>query len=174
MQEKSNLVLVGMPASGKSTVGVLLAKTIGYDFVDSDLLIQKHSGQLLSQILDARGVDGFIEVENDVNASIEVEHSVIATGGSAVYGGRGMEHLRENGLVIYLRISYEETESRLSDLHKRGVALRQGQSLRDLYEERTALYEKYADLTVDEDGRTPEETLGDLLQALDWSPEKTR
>jgi shikimate kinase len=100
MKKKSNLILIGMPASGKSTVGVILAKVIGFDFIDSDLLIQRREGMRLSEIIEKKGVDGFIEVENEVNASIEAEQSVIATGGSAVYGKEAMDHLREIGAVI--------------------------------------------------------------------------
>lgn len=163
---KNNLVLIGMPASGKSTLGVVLAKTIGYDFIDSDLVIQKTTGKLLREIIEEKGVDGFIEVENQVNASIQAEHAVIATGGSAVYGAEAMRHLKEIGYVIYLQVSFEALTRRLSDTLKRGVALREGQTLHDLYEERIPLYEKYADLTIDEKGLSIEAVLEEIRGSL--------
>ena len=149
---KTNLVLIGMPASGKSTVGVVLAKVIGYDFIDTDILIQRSEKKRLSQIIEDVGVDGFLQVENRVNASVEADHCVIATGGSAVYGREAMEHFRKIGHIIYLKVDYETIRKRLRSIKQRGVALRDGQSLRDLYEERTALYEKYADTVIEEKG----------------------
>ena len=149
---KTNLVLIGMPASGKSTVGVVLAKVIGYDFIDTDILIQRSEKKRLSQIIEDVGVDGFLQVENRVNASVEADHCVIATGGSAVYGEEAMRHFRKIGHIIYLKVDYETIRKRLRSIKQRGVALRDGQSLRDLYEERTALYEKYADTVMKEKG----------------------
>ena len=149
---KTNLVLIGMPASGKSTVGVVLAKVIGYDFIDTDILIQRSEKKRLSQIIEDVGVDGFLQVENRVNASVEADHCVIATGGSAVYGEEAMRHFRKIGHIIYLKVDYETIRKRLRSIKQRGVALRDGQSLRDLYEERTALYEKYADTVIAEKG----------------------
>ena len=150
MAKKDNLILIGMPASGKSTVGVILAKVIGYDFIDSDLLIQKKEGMRLADIIKKKGIDGFLEVENEVNASIEASQCVIATGGSAVYGEEAMKHLREIGAVIYLQVDYSVIQKRLHNIRQRGVVLREGQTLQDLYDERTVLYEKYADLIVRE------------------------
>ena len=141
MAKKDNLILIGMPASGKSTVGVILAKVIGYDFIDSDLLIQKKEGMRLADIIKKKGIDGFLEVENEVNASIEASQCVIATGGSAVYGEEAMKHLREIGAVIYLQVDYSVIQKRLHNIRQRGVVLRQGQTLQDLYDERTVLYE---------------------------------
>ena len=149
---KTNLVLIGMPASGKSTVGVVLAKVIGYDFIDTDILIQRSEKKRLSQIIEDVGVDGFLQVETRVNASVEADHCVIATGGSAVYGEEAMRHFRKIGHIIYLKVDYETIRKRLRSIKQRGVALRDGQSLRDLYEERTALYEKYADTVIEEKG----------------------
>lgn len=163
---KDNLVLIGMPASGKSTLGVVLAKAIGYDYLDSDLLIQKTTGKLLKDIIREEGVDGFIEVENRVNASIQAEHTVIATGGSAVYGADAMRHLKEIGRVVYLRVDYDTISKRLSDVLSRGVVLREGQTLRDLYKERIPLYEKYADLTIDERDLTVEGVLREIRRSL--------
>lgn len=150
---KDNIVLIGMPGAGKSTVGVVLAKRLGYGFVDSDLVIQERYGKLLHELIEENGVEGFWKIENDVNASLKLHRSVIATGGSAVYGVGAMEHLREIGTVVYLKLPYEEIEERLGDLNARGVTLRPGQSLRELYEERTPLYEKYAHKVIDCEGK---------------------
>ena len=143
-----NIVLIGMPGVGKSTVGVVLAKNLGYSFVDSDLLIQEQEGKLLHEIIGERGLDGFNEVENRVNAKISANRSVIATGGSVVYGQEAMEHLKQIGTVVYLFLPYEELAERLGDLNERGVSIREGQTLVDLMEERTPLYETYADVTI--------------------------
>jgi len=156
---KRNIVLIGMPGVGKSTVGVILAKVLGYQFVDSDLIIQKEEKRLLKDIIEEVGAEGFIEVENRVNASLDVTDSVIATGGSVVYGKEAMEHLREIGIVVYLALPYEDISKRLSDIKGRGVVLKEGQTLKDLYEERTVLYEKYADVRIDETGLNVEETI---------------
>jgi shikimate kinase len=142
-----------MPGSGKSTVGVVLAKRLGYEFVDSDLVIQKKTGKKLHELIAENGIEGFWKLENDVNASLSPENCIIATGGSAVYGDEAMWHLREIGTVVYLKISYEELKERLGDLNERGVTLRSGQSLKDLYDERIPLYEKYAGLTIECDGK---------------------
>lgn len=148
MEKKSNIILIGMPGVGKSTVGVVLAKCIGYRFIDSDLVIQETYGKLLHELISEHGTDGFLELENQVNASLDVKNAVIATGGSAVYGKEAMEHLKKIGTVVYLKLSYEGIKRRLGDLNKRGVILRDGQSLYSLYNERTPLYEKYADITI--------------------------
>ena len=144
-----NLILIGMPGCGKSTVGVVLAKALGMDFIDSDLVIQKQTGKRLSQIIDESGDEGFRAIENRINAELTAEDSVIATGGSVIYGEDAMRHLKEIGTVIYLKLSYEAIEDRLGDLHARGVTIRPGWTLRDLYNERVPLYEKWADVTVD-------------------------
>lgn len=161
--KKDNIVLIGMPGVGKSTVGVILAKVLGYEFIDADLVIQKEEGKLLKEIIEEVGTDGFIEVENRVNSSLMVEHSIIATGGSVVYGKEAMEHLRSIGTVIYLQLPYEELDKRLSDIKGRGVVLRDGQTLKDLYEERVPLYEKYADVVVNEYGLNVEQTIDKIL-----------
>ena len=135
-----NIVLIGMPGVGKSTAGVVLAKVLGYEFIDADLIIQQQEGKLLREIIAEVGTDGFIEVENRVNSQIEVEKSVIATGGSVVYGKEAMQHLREIGTVVYLKVSYDILEKRLHDIKGRGVVLKDGQDLRGLYEERVPLY----------------------------------
>jgi shikimate kinase len=166
MNRMNNLVLIGMPGVGKSTVGVILAKMLGYQFIDSDIVIQEKEKRLLHEILTSEGVDGFIEIENQVNASIEANHSVIATGGSVVYGNEAMNHLKAIGQVIYLKVSYDQINRRLHDMKGRGVALREGQTLKDLYEERIALYEKYADIIIDEEGLTVEETITKMIEAI--------
>ena len=144
-----NLILIGMPGCGKSTVGVVLAKALGMDFIDSDLVIQKQTGKRLSQIIEESGDDGFREVENRINAGLTVNNSVIATGGSVIYGEDAMRHLKEIGTVVYLKLSYEGIEERLGDLHARGVTIKPGWTLRDLYNERCPMYEQWADIVVD-------------------------
>ena len=148
-----NVILIGMPGSGKSTVGVVLAKKLGYRFIDSDLVIQEKCGKLLYQLIEERGEAGFLMLENEINASIPAEGAVIATGGSAVYGKEAMRHFREIGQIVYLKLPFEELEQRLGDLHERGVVLKKGYTLRDLYEERIPLYEKYADITIACEGK---------------------
>lgn len=163
---RDNIILIGMPGAGKSTVGVVLAKRLGYAFVDSDLILQERYGKLLHELIEERGVEGFWEIENAVNASLSLQKSIVATGGSAVYGREAMEHLREMGTVVYLKLSYEEIAERLGDLCARGVTLRPGQTLRELYEERVPLYEKYAHMTVDCDGQTLREVVTHLAAEL--------
>ena len=166
MNKKNNIVLIGMPGVGKSTIGVILAKELGYGFIDADLVIQQQTGKLLKDIIEEEDVDGFIRVEEDVNASIESHHCIIATGGSVVYGAKAMDHLREIGTVVYIRVDLETLEERLDNMKNRGVVLREGQTLPMLFDERTPLYEKYADVIIDEKDLTPEETLDQLLKQL--------
>lgn len=163
--EKTNITLIGMPSSGKSTIGVLLAKRLGYSFVDVDIVIQEKEGRLLKEIIAEEGLDGFLEVENRINAGVNVNRSVIAPGGSVIYGKEAMEHYKQIGQIVYLKLSFEEVERRIGNVVDRGVALRDGMTLRDLYDERVPYYEKYADITVDETGQTPGETV-DALRAM--------
>ena len=163
---KENIVLIGMPGVGKSTLGVVLAKELGYEFVDADLLIQKRENRLLKEIIAEDGVDGFLQIENDVNANINCTKTVIATGGSVIYGAKAMEHLKDIGTVVYLKLDYETLDSRLGSLNARGVVLKDGQTLKSLYEERVPLYEKYADVIVDEGGLDLEATLKQVLAAF--------
>lgn len=164
--KKDNIVLIGMPGVGKSTVGVILAKILGYQFVDADLVIQKEEGKLLKDIIAEKGTDGFIQVENRVNSNLQVHESVVATGGSVVYGTEAMEHLSEIGTVVYLKQSLRKLERRLRNIKNRGVVLRPGQTLKDLYRERTVLYEKYADIVVDESDLNVEQTVEAVIAAL--------
>ena len=164
--QHNNIILIGMPGVGKSTIGVILAKLLGYQFVDADLLIQQQEKKLLKDIINERGTDGFIEVENRVNAGIVAEHTVIATGGSVVYGKEAMWHLKEIGTVVYLEVSYDTIKKRLADIKGRGVVLRENQSLLDLYKERTPLYEKYADVKVTEEHLNVEQTIERLVEEL--------
>lgn len=154
-----NIVLVGMPGVGKSTAGVVLAKVLGYKFLDADLIIQQEENRLLHEIIEQEGTEKFLEIENRVNAKIETDRSVIATGGSVIYGQEAMEHLKAIGTVVYLKLPYHILEKRLHDIKGRGVVLKKGQTLRSLYEERVPLYEKYADITVDEENRNVEQTI---------------
>lgn len=166
MDMKKNVVLIGMPGVGKSTVGVILAKILGYQFIDADLEIQERENKLLKEIIAEQGVDGFIKIENDVNKSLNPTKAVIATGGSVVYGKEAMEHLSEIATVVYLKLDLEYLTKRLGNLKNRGVVLKDGQTLEDIYNERTALYEKYADVTVDEKNSTIEETVSQVVEKI--------
>jgi len=161
-----NIILIGMPGSGKSTVGVLLAKTLGYGFVDTDLTIQQREGALLQEILDRRGLEAFLDAEASAICSVRCERSVIAPGGSAVCREDAIGHLRDLGRVLYLRVPLEELQRRLSDIKTRGIAMGPGQTLADIYEYRAPLYEKYAHTVVDVGGESLEETVAAVLRAL--------
>ena len=162
-----NIILIGMPSSGKSTAGVLLAKTLGYGFIDTDLLIQNNQKSLLCDIIASKGAEEFLRIEERVNADLWAERCVIATGGSAVYGDRAMRHFRELGTVVYLKLSLGEIERRLHNIVLRGVVMRTpGESVAELYAERVPLYEKYAHVTVDCEGLTLEETVAAIVRAV--------
>ena len=161
-----NVVLIGMPGAGKSTVGVVLAKKLGYRFMDSDLVIQDKTGKMLHEIIAEQGTDGFLKVEEEINASLDCHRTVIATGGSVIYGPKAMEHLREIGNVVYLRLSLDAIAERLGDLNERGVALKDGQALQDLYNERVPLYEQYADITMDCEQKMIREIVAELAKRL--------
>ena len=161
-----SVILIGMPSCGKSTVGVLLAKKLGYRFVDSDLLIQEEQGRLLHDIIAEDGIEGFIDIEDRLNSGIREKRAVISTGGSVIYGEEAMRNLASLGKIVYLRISYEVMTARLGDYVHRGVVLRNGCTLRDMYDEREPLYRKYADITVDCADSIPE-TLERIVSGLD-------
>lgn len=144
-----NIVLVGMPGSGKSTLGILLAKKIHYGYIDSDSVIVAQEGKLLPELIEELGNDGFLDLEARVNRALNVRRCVIATGGSAIYRGDVIEKMKDTGIVVYLKIPYEEVERRLGDLKKRGVVLKDGYTLKDLYDERAPLYELHADYIVE-------------------------
>lgn len=164
-----NIVLIGMPAVGKSTVGVILAKLLGYSFVDTDLVIQKSEGKLLKHIIAEKGIDGFIETENRILSSLDVTNSVISTGGSVIYGEDAMKNLSRNGTVVYLKLDYHKLKYRLHNIKNRGVVIREGQTLSSLYRERAPLYEKYADIIIDENGCNIEKTVGKIMESIDAS-----
>lgn len=153
-----NLVLIGMPGCGKSTVGVVLAKILGWDFLDVDLLIQKRSGKRLQEMIGQLGNEGFLEAEADAVESIHCHHTVIATGGSAVLNPRGLAKLRQLGRLVYLEHPFEEIQRRIPNLATRGITLDAGQTLKDLYDYRTPIYQSVADITVDAVNCTIEQT----------------
>lgn len=164
--ENKNIILIGMPGAGKSTLGVLLARAMNYRFMDTDLLIQEREGRLLCEIIAEEGMQRFLEIEGEVNAGIETERTVIAPGGSAIYSERAMEHFARIGTVVYLHVPVTELQKRLGDLKRRGVVLKEGQSLEMLYEERRVYYERYAKVTVDVSGRDIGEILEELVGKL--------
>ena len=161
-----NIVLIGMPGAGKSTVGVLLAKTVGYGFVDCDLLIQGQTGELLYRTIERDGIDAFLRTEEKVISGLFVSRCVIATGGSAIFGERAMEHLRENGIVVYLKLPSDEIEHRIRNITTRGIAMNPGETIHDVYAVRAPLYEKWADVTVDCQGLTPEGVIEKILKQV--------
>ena len=165
--KRKNVTLIGMPSAGKSTVGVLLAKRLGYQFIDVDLVIQEKTGKLLREIIEEKGLDGFLAVENEINAGIRADNAVICPGGSVIYGREAMENLQGLGIVIFLKISLPELERRIGDVKDRGVALKNGMTLADLMEERRPYFEKYADYTIDEEGKSLGQVVDELRNYLE-------
>ena len=161
-----NITLIGMPGAGKSTIGVLLAKSLLMDFVDTDLLIQQKYSSSLCDIINKKGIEEFLKIENNVICSRSFSNCVIATGGSAVYGEEAMEKLKAAGKVIYLKLSPEELEKRINNIHTRGIAMKEGTTIAALYGERAPLYEKYADITIECSGMTPEECVDTISSVL--------
>ncbi len=153
-----NIILIGMPGCGKSTIGVVLAKMIGYRFTDSDIIIQEKDGRLLCEIIEQEGIEGFNAIEDKINSEIKADRTVIATGGSVIYGKNAMEHFKQIGVIVYIRMPFDGIKMRLGDLAKRGVSMKKGQTLKELYDERVPLYEKYADIIIDEKGKGVSET----------------
>lgn len=166
MMKNKNIVLIGMPGAGKSTIGVILAKSLLFDFCDTDLSIQKSTGKSLSQIINEEGIDAFIELEEETICSEAFSGCVVATGGSAVYGEKAMAKLKENGIIVYLKVSPEELQKRITNIHTRGIAMKEGTSISELYEERAPLYEKYADITIECDGLSPEECVDEIIKKI--------
>lgn len=161
-----NIVLIGMPGAGKSTLGVVLAKTLNYSFIDSDLVIQTETGMLLQDIIERDGIDAFLKTEEALVRSIEAENAVIATGGSVVFGSSAMEKLKENGVTVYLKVSANELERRIHNITTRGIAMKKGETIADVLRVRAPLYEKYADCTIDCDGKTLEQVLADVIAKI--------
>lgn len=161
-----NIILIGMPGAGKSTIGVLLAKSMLMDFVDTDLLIQKKCSSSLCEIIKDKGTQEFLKIENDVICSWDFANCVVATGGSAVYGEQAMEKLRDGGVAVYLRLSPEEIEKRINNIHTRGIAMEEGTTIAVLYSQRAPLYEKYADITVNCSSLTPEQCVDTIISML--------
>ena len=174
MGKKTNITLIGMPASGKSSVGVVLAKRLGKKFVDTDIVIQEKYGKLLKELIEEHGDEGFREIEDEVNAGLDLDNSIISPGGSVVYGEKAMQHLKEISVIIYLELSYTAIKSRLGDLRERGITLKEGQSLKDLYLERVPLYEKYDDITVNEMKKSLAKTIDEICERLGEKPKKRR
>ncbi len=166
---KKNVVLIGMPGVGKSTVGVILAKLLGYKFIDTDLVIQEKEGKLLKNIIEEKGIDGFIATENRILRSFRAKEAVIATGGSVVYGKEAMRNLSKNSIVVYLKLDYNKLRYRLGNIKNRGVVIRKGQSLSGLYKERIPLYESYSDIIIDENGCNVEKTVSKIITELENS-----
>ena len=166
MHHHENIILIGMPGAGKSTVGVVLAKALGMQFIDTDILIQERAGRMLQEILDTDGPDVFRRIEEEVILSLHPHHAVIATGGSVVLSGDAMAHLKSVGSIVYLEISYAEMAGRLKNITTRGIFLLPGQNLRGMYDERVPLYERYADLTVACMGGDLESVVGSVIEAL--------
>lgn len=161
-----NVILIGMPTSGKTTIGTKLSEVIGYGYIDSDSVIIARQGKLLRDLIAELGNEAYLDIEAKVNSEIAASRCVIATGGSAVYRENAMNKLKENGVVVYLQFSFEEMCRRLGDAAARGVVLKEGFTLRDMYEERIPLYEKYADVTVNITGQTVEQSVRAVAEAL--------
>ena len=163
---RKNIVFVGMPASGKSTVGVIVAKVMGMNFIDSDIVIQQRENAKLNELIEEYGIDDFLKLEEQALLSINVDNTVIATGGSAIYSDAGMKHLSNNATIIYLKVSLDNLKDRLTDLKARGVVIRPGESIEQMYATRSVLYEKYADIIVEEKGTSIEDTVCLVMEQL--------
>ncbi len=162
-----NLILIGMPSSGKSTVGVIIAKHLGMSFVDTDVILQTQQNRKLQEIINTDGIDKFLEIEESIILSLNCENTVIATGGSAVYSEKAMEQLKDNGMVIYLNINMKTVNKRLKNIKTRGVVLSPGQTLEEMYKKRKPLYEKYADIIIDSSENTTDETIEAIIKSIE-------
>ncbi|MCX8129815.1 MAG: shikimate kinase [Clostridia bacterium] len=167
---KSNVVLVGMPGAGKSTIGVLLAKTLKMTFIDTDLLIQQKEDRFLQDIIDTNGIKEFLKLEENVVLDTKLQNHVIATGGSVIYSSIAIRHLKEDGVLVYLKLDYDEIQKRITNITSRGIAMQKDQSLQDIYIERTPLYEEHADITINCSGKHMEEIVADISRILQKEP----
>jgi shikimate kinase len=161
-----NIILIGMPSAGKSTVGVVLAKTLGMNFVDTDLIIQENTGRLLQDIINSDGIEKFLKIEEENILNLKTRKSVVSTGGSVIYSGEAMRALKEQGTIVYLKVSYEEIVKRLDNIKTRGVVLSEGQSLEDMYLQRAPLYERYAEIVIDCEALGIEAVIGTILHKI--------
>lgn len=165
----NNYILIGMPACGKSTFGVVLAKSLGMSFVDTDLLIQKKTGRLLQDIIDNDGMEEFLKIEESVLSNVDLDNTVIATGGSAVYSDKAMKHLAETGKIVYIELPFEEINRRLNNIKTRGIAMAPGQTLSDLYNARVPLYQKYAGIIINTAGMNLEDSVLEFMKKMNIS-----
>lgn len=163
---KNNIVLIGMPGAGKSTIGVLLAKALNYNFIDADLVIQQQNNKKLYEIINEVGIEEFLKIEDETISNINTSRTVIATGGSAVYGENAMNHMKDNGIVMYLKLSCLEIINRISNIKTRGIAMKEGKTIFDIYNERVPLYEKYADIIIDAEGTNIEECVSLVMEEI--------
>ena len=161
-----NIILTGMPGAGKSTVGVILAKTLGMNFIDTDIVLQENAGRILQEIINTEGIDAFLKTEERSIVSLECENTIIATGGSVVFSDKSMNYLKKKGIIVYLYIGYEELVQRIKNITTRGIVLAADQSLLDLYNQRLPLYEKYADITIDCSDIDVEKIIENILHEL--------
>lgn len=162
----SNIILIGMPGAGKSTIGVLLAKSLGYNFLDTDLIIQSQQKKKLQEIIDEQGIEAFLKCEEQALLSIDYDCTVVATGGSAIFSEKGMEHLKNGGVCVYLTVSEQELIHRLSNIKTRGIACKKGETVAQIIEERRAYYEKYADITVNCENATAEQVVERIIDLI--------
>lgn len=162
-----NIVLIGMPGAGKSTVGVLLAKSMGYDFLDTDLVIQSQQKSKLQKIIDEQGIEAFLECEEQALLSVDCEKTIIATGGSAIFSEKGMEHLKKNGVCVYLKVDEQELIRRLRNIKTRGIACKKGETVAQIIAQREAYYNKYADITICCENISAEDVVGKIIEFIE-------
>ncbi|MFA5423237.1 MAG: shikimate kinase [Phycisphaerae bacterium] len=174
MTDKSNIVLIGMPGAGKSTVGVLLAKALGRYFLDTDIYIQAIENRELQEIIDEKGLEEFCRIEESHIICIDIKNAVIATGGSAVYSVQAMHWLARDGIIIHLDLPYEEIERRVTNLYTRGVVMEKSQTLRGLYEKRQPLYKSYAEITIDCGGKRHEDIVDEIINRIGAKVQRCR
>ncbi|WIV21259.1 shikimate kinase [Paenibacillus polygoni] len=161
-----NIVLIGMSGAGKSTLGVLLAKALGMNYVDTDIVIQNQEDRLLPDILAEEGVSMFMEIEERVVSGLELENCIISTGGSVIYSDKAMNFLKQGGQIIYLQLPYEELERRLGDITTRGIVIKEGQSLKDVFDDRVPLYIRYSDTILDCSNKSIEDCVSELIEII--------